>query len=276
MKSPYFSFLFLLAFAACNSSADSAQTANADDASNANPGKALVREMVAAMGGLDKWHSLQDIEYTYTYRNPATGRQDVSTERYVYDGELSWARYTEHTQSLMPDQPGEVIQGFDGETAWLTYKDSLMTEPQYVNRAMFSRKTNFYWLNMMYKLLDPGVHYEQMEDQTLRGNNYHRVKITFGDNVGDAQDIYLLYINPDTKLVDYFLFTVMAYGRSEPLLTEVTYETIDGLKFPAMRRYAPADWEGTVAADANWMEAIVRDIKTNSGFETAMFDPPAS
>lgn len=272
MKLPIFTLLILFFITACKPGKGDRSTAGQQVSDD--PAKVLVQEMVTAMGGLDNWKALSGIEYTYIYRNPKTGKQDVSLERYVYDRELSWARYTEHTQSLMPDQPGEVIQGFDGETAWLTHEGQLMTEPQYVNRAMFSRKTNFYWLNMMYKLLDPGVNYELLSDQTLYGKNYRRVKITFGENVGDAQDIYLLYINPETKLVDYFLFTVMAFNRREPLLTEVRYETVGSLKFPAVRRYAPSNWEGEVVEDANWMEAIAQDIKLDPGIDTDIFEQP--
>lgn len=239
-----------------------------------NPGSLLVQEVINKMGGLERWRALQDIEYTYTYRNPATGKQDVSLERYVYADELSWAKYQEHTQSLMPEEAGEIIQGFDGDTAWITLEGQLLTEQPYIDRAHFSRKTNFYWLNMMFKLLDPGVAHQLLEDQELYGHSYHRVKVTFGDHVGDVQDTYLLYVNPDTKLVDYFLFTVMAFGRSEPLLTRVEYGQVDGLMFPVSRRYAPSNWDGQVAEAANWMEALSADFKINSGFSTAMFQQP--
>ncbi|MCB0629313.1 MAG: DUF6503 family protein [Saprospiraceae bacterium] len=267
---PILLLALLSSLIACRPAASTdAGTMNTD-----NPATALVQEMIQTMGGLDRWHALQDLEYTYTYRNPASGKQDVSLERYVYDGELSWARYDEHSQSLMPEQAGEIIQGFDGQNAWMTYEGELMTDPQYTNRAMFSRKTNFYWLNMMYKLLDPGVQHEMLEDQDRNGTTYHRVKVTFGDSVGDAQDTYVLYINPQTKLVDYFLFTVMAFNRSAPLFMEVKYGEVDGLKFPVERRYAPSDWEGNVNEGANWMEALSGDIKLNTGIDHSIFRKP--
>lgn len=261
---------FLLCIFACGPENTEGTANTGSDA----PATALVQEMVAAMGGLERWRALKDLEYTYTYRNPATGKQDVSLERYVYDGELSWARYMEHTQGLMPEQEGEVVQAFDGETPWQTYERELMTDPKIADQVIFRRKTNFYWLNMMYKLLDPGTNYTLLEDQEKNGTIYRRVKVTFGEDVGDAQDTYLLYINPDTKLVDYFLFTVMAYDRTAPLFTEVKYGEVDGLKFPVERRYAPADWEGNVSEGANWIEALSSDIKLNTGIDREIFRKP--
>ena len=35
--------------------------------------------------------------------------------------------------------------------------------------------------------------------------------------MGDAQDTWLLYINPYTRLVERFLYTVMDRGRANPL-----------------------------------------------------------
>ena len=262
--------------AACQNPPQQEKAINSENKSTTteNPAARLIGEMVAASGGLERYQQLKDVEYTYTYRDVATGKQDISLERYVYEGELSWAKYTEHTQGVFPEQPKEVLQGYDGRSAWVSLNGELLSDPQAIGMARFLRKTNFYWLNMMYKLLDPGTQYEQKADRTVKGIDYKVVEVSFGADVGDAQDTYLLYLNPETKLVDQFLFTVMEFNHAEPLLMEVKYEKVNGLQWPTYRRYAQSNWEGVLVEDATWTEEISQNLRFDNGFETAMFVPP--
>lgn len=236
-----------------------------------NPGAKMVKEMIDALGGLEAYYQLQDVEYTYYYRNPESGQEDVSLERYIYDGEKSWAEYTKHDYRMMPDKEGVVIQSYDGKNTWVTLNGEKVEVPKIVKMADFNRKTNFYWLNMFPKLLDPGTRFEKKENRMMNDINYEMVEVSFGENIGDAQDKYLLYINPETKLVDQFLFTVMDFGRAEPLLMEVKYEEVSGIKWPTYRRYAPANWEGELAEDYVWIEEISENLKFNNGFDESLF-----
>lgn len=275
-----FAFLVftLLAVYACGPA--TTETTQTDEASvpeetvkeiPSNPAEALIHEMVEASGGIDKYRTLKDVEYEYTYHTLKDGKKDVSIERYIYDGEKSWAKYTTHEVFVFPGQEGEAIQGYNGKESWVTFNGERITEPQVAKLADFARKTNFYWLNMMYKLMDPGTNYELLEDVEMNDTKYKRVKITYGENVGDAQDIYLLYINPETKLVDQFLFTVMDFGMANPLLMEVKYEEVAGLKWTTYRRYTQSDWDGNIPEGAIWTEEISKNLKFNTGVDESIF-----
>ncbi|MCG8608375.1 hypothetical protein MJD09_25735 [bacterium] len=237
-----------------------------------NP-KSYVETMVDAVGGRDKFYALRDVEYEYTYRSK--GKEDISIERYAFDGELSWAKFAKREAVLLPDVKGEIIQGYDGHVSWATLDGKLMEDPQALRLTDFLRKTNYYWFTMMFKLLDPGVNYAHKGTKTVDGIDYDLIEVTFNDGIGDAQDIYLLYINPETRLVDQFLFTVMDFGRKDPLLMKVEYEEVEGVKLPAKRRYVPANWEGVLAEDQEWTEEISTNIKFNNGFQKAMFGKPS-
>ena len=71
LKKRFFTFIFtahiLLIGLAC-------QRKQIDPAENP---KGLVEEMVAAIGGIDKLHSLKDVEYTYTYQDLTTEQKDL-------------------------------------------------------------------------------------------------------------------------------------------------------------------------------------------------------
>lgn len=232
--------------------------------------KALILEMIEASGGVDKFYALKDVEYTYTYRDNGSGKSDISTERYIFDGELSWASYKVHEKFVLPGKKGEVVQAFDGKTTWTTLDGKDVTDLQAVKLADFLRKTNYYWFAMMFKLADPGIIYSYEGQREVNGIQYDIVKIGYEAGIGDVQDFYVCYINPETKLIDQFLFTVMDFGKKDPYLMEVKYETVDGLKLPVNRRYAPANWDGKILKDV-WVDEISENIKFNNGFDRSMF-----
>jgi hypothetical protein len=237
--------------------------------------RALIEEMSQAVGGMEKLRSLRDVEYKYTYRDKKTGKADISTERYVFNGELSWAQYLSHDYRVFPNKRGTVIQGYNGRESWVALDGKLISDPQAVKMAGFNRKTNFYWFAMMFKLLDPGVTYKYEGTRKVTGKTYDLVKIGFESGVGAAQDTYLLYLNRDTHLVDQFLFTVMDFGIRDPLLMKVTYKEFNGLKLPVYRTYIASSWQGEIKGDS-WTEEIMEEIKFNNGFELSLFNKPAS
>ncbi|CAM2005237.1 DUF6503 family protein [Acanthopleuribacter pedis] len=230
--------------------------------------KAWIDKVVARVGGMDGLHRLKDVQYTYIYQLP-NGKQDVSIERYIFDGEASWAEYTKG-DATMPETKGKVVQGYDGKTAWATIDGQLSSDEKVVKRADFLRKTNYYWFAMMHKLGDPGLQYKSKGTKTLEGIPYQLVEVGFENGVGDVQDTYLLYINPFTHLVDQFLFTVMDFDRKEPLLMRVDYETFEGVTLPTMRRYIPSNWEAEPQGDG-WVLEVMQDITFNNGFKKTDF-----
>ncbi len=239
-----------------------------------NP-RALIEALVKAVGGKDKFYALKDVEYQYTFLDHSDGKRDVSIERYVFDGELSWCKYLVREKYAFPQLEGEIISGYNGKESWATVNGQLMaTDPQSYKLIDFTRKTSYYWFAMMFKLLDPGIVYTYKGTRSVNGIEYDLVEITFEPGVGDVQDTYLLYINPKTHLVDQFLFTVLDFGVSEPFLMKVEYEEVAGLKLPTKRKYAPADWEGNIKQDV-WAEEISENIKFNNGFSREMFEKPA-
>lgn len=238
----------------------------------AQEARTLVEKMTDAVGGKDTFYSLGDVEYTYTYHDQVNDKKDVSLERYLFDGELSWAQFSVREKFAHPNIEGTIIQGYDGENFWTTINGVSSEDEQIVGFSRFLRKTNYYWFSMFFKLLDDGINYEKLDSQNVNGIEYHRVKITFGENVGDASDIYVLFINPETYLVDQFLFTVKAFNITDPLLMEVKYTEVDGVKLPTWRRYAPSNWDAETLKE-EWTAEISEKVTFGNGFTRADFQP---
>jgi hypothetical protein len=236
--------------------------------------KALVMKVVEEAGGVDALHERKDVEYTYLYRRAGTATVDLSLERYVFDGEKSWALYRLH-EGLHTSGPGPVVQGYDGSSTWQTVAGVRSKDPKSLARADFLRKTNFYWFAMTFKLLDPGVRYTYEGKKKVDATMYETVKIGFDEGVGDVSDTYVLYINPENWRVDQFLFTVLDFGKTDPFLMKVEYERIDGVLLPVKRRYAPSSWSGEVSDSAQWTDEVSIGVRFNNGFDDSLFEAPA-
>ena len=235
--------------------------------------RSLIVIMVSEVGDINDLKSLKDVEYVLTYRDNSTGREDVSVERYIFDGELSYGKYKKHELYVLPDKNGKVVQGYNGRESWVTLDGTLMDDPEALKLADFTRKTNIYWFCMMPKLLDPGVNYSYEGKRKVDGIDYELVMITFGDDVGDTSDKYLLYINPETHLVDQFLFTVMAFDIKDPYLMKVEYEEVSGINLPVRKKLTKSNWKGEILEET-WTEETMTDIKFNNGFNKSDFNKP--
>ena len=238
--------------------------------------EAQIQRMLTAMGGKDRLRTLRDVEYRYTYRRVGEGTEDVSLERYIFDGELSWARYDKHEVFVMPGTAGSVTSSFDGETTVSNHGGKPVADEQAAGVLSFLRKTNYYWFCMFFKLADPGVNLKSLGKRTANHIEYDIVQVSFGDDIGDSpDDRYVLYLNPYTHLVDMFLFNVTAFGIETPLLMQVKYTMVDGTLLPVWRMYRPAKTWDTheVVADGPVVLELSEDVRFNNGFRPRDFAP---
>ncbi|GJM36550.1 MAG: hypothetical protein DHS20C18_55510 [Saprospiraceae bacterium] len=245
------------------------ETQSAPNVEFQNKGHELVYKMTQKVGDYQKLLDKKDVVYTYTYTTPDS-KADISIEKYIFDGELSYAAYQQHERTL-PEMEGLIEQGYDGHTYWCKHNGKSVEDKEVMNRAIFSRGTNFYWFAMFQKLLDPGLNYEYIKQETVDGHLYDIVKISFNTNEGEASDIYQLYINQKTSLVDQFLFTVDYFNVSEPFLMKVEYEEVEGVLIPTKRAYTKANWEGETLNE-NWIQVRWTDIKFNNGLSKKAFE----
>ena len=210
-----------------------------------NKGHEIVYKMGQKVGDYQKLLAQENVLYTYTYTTP-DGKSDISREKYIFNGELSYGKYLKHERTL-PNLVGEIEQGYDGEGFWLKHKGEIITDETALKRVAFNRPTNYYWFTMMQKILNPKLNYEHLGDTAIAYQHYDIVKITFNSNNDKPTDIYQLYINKETQLVDQFLFTVADFGMMEtPNLMQLEYEEIDGLLIPTKRKYKKSTWAASV------------------------------
>ncbi|NRD24041.1 hypothetical protein HNV10_12345 [Winogradskyella litoriviva] len=273
MKANIFTLILCVVLASCNDTKKPTSTApeivKTETMSFDNKGHELVYNLTKKTGNYQTLLNKKDVVYTYTYKTP-DGKTDSSTEKYIFNGELSYGAYNQHERTL-PNLKGVLEQGWDGNQYWLKHNGNVLNNEAYLKRVAFNRPTNFYWFAMFQKLLDPGLTYEYLGEKTINGKDYEIVKISFISETDKPTDIYQLYINKETNLVDQFLFTVADFGKMEiPFLMQMEYENIDGILIPTKRKYKPSNWEAEVT-DQPWINVNWTDIKFNNGLKPEDF-----
>lgn len=233
----------------------------------------LIKAMEKAMGSWKKMYKLKDVQFTYNYEYPGQNKKDLSIEKYIFEGEHSWAKYMTHQINVMPDKGGEVIQSLIGNDITVSHDGKMMDDPQSKGLGTFLRKANYYWFTMMYKLSDPGVKLSTNGTETMDGTLYQKVRVDFNaDEVGKKEnDIYILYINSKTKLVDQFYFSLPAQGVNQPvILMKVDYKTMNGVKVPYKRSIFQPNAEGQYGSEPNLVQTS-SNIKFKNGFKPSDF-----
>ena len=175
--------------------------------------------------------------YTYTYRVP-DGKTDVSTEKYIFDGELSYGEYKQHQRTL-PHLEGTMEQGFNGQEFWLKLNGETITDTTALKRVAFARPTNFYWFTMMYKLKDPGTNYKYLGTEQVGDITYDKVSLKYDADITkkEKNDEYILFFNQDTHLIDQFYFSLPDWGIEKPILKmTLVYEKVDGILVSTVRK----------------------------------------
>ncbi|WP_299185886.1 DUF6503 family protein [uncultured Aquimarina sp.] len=229
--------------------------------------KTIINAIAEASGGWDNIWNLKDVEYTYTYQQ-ADGKKDVSLERYIFDGEYSWGKYTTHQVNVLPEGEQTIVQNFSKGTASVSMDGKPMTDEKMIGTSDFLRQVNYYWFMMNFKIGDPGTIYEYKGQETINGKIYDKVSVAYDpQKTGkEANDAYILYVNQETKLIDQFYFSLPAWGINETvLLMKVTYTEIDGIQVSTHRyAYIPNE-KGEYPKEPSLSE-ISTNLKFNNGF----------
>jgi len=232
--------------------------------STENP-KSMLIEASKILGGFDTLKKLNDVSFTYNYVSP-DGKKDVSVEKYIFQDEISWAKYTTHEINVAPNAEGDVVQFFDGKSATTHIAGEPNTDPQNVGTSQFLRQANYMWFTMMHKLTDPGTIHEYLGQEELNGVKFDKVLITYDAKaVGkEVNDTYIVYINPETKIIEQFKFSLPAFKVDAPvLLAKCTYTDFKGVKIITKREMFSPTKDGEYTP---MVTQTLEDIKFNNGY----------
>ncbi len=270
----------LFALVSCGQKAKKTETAETtakvisnEPVYDTNEPKTILKSIAHAHGGWNDLWKKGDVEYTYDYRYPSTGQADISTERYIFSSEASYGKYAQHQINVMPDKEGEVIQCFDGKETVVLVNGEKSENEELIGTSDFLRRANYYWFTMPYKLNNEGTVAKYLGVESHNDINYDKVEVTYDSEITgkEQNDKYILYVNPVTKLVDKFYFSLPFLGVEEPvIIAHYEYEDIDGQLVSTKRSYFMPGEDG-YAEEPNIVQTL-SNIKFGNGFteETLM------
>jgi hypothetical protein len=230
----------------------------------------LLDAMVAVNGGYDALSAKKDVQFNYVYDNFEKGK-DVSTERFIFDGEHSWASYKQHDINVLPGTKGTAIQTLVDNKPTITLNGKAITDPAAIGGTVFLRKVNTYWFAMMYKLKNPGTNYKYLGTEKVGAITYDKVSLTYDSEhtKKEQNDEYILYFNPETHLVDQFFFSLPAWKINKPILKmTIKYEVIDGIYVTTVRKGFMPNKDGGFSPIGVF---TFSDVKFNNGFKKEDF-----
>lgn len=231
-----------------------------------NP-NSILAALEAAHGGWNHLRAKKDVTYHYEYTVPE-GEADISTERYIFDDEISFGHYTRHEINTLPTENGIVTHLFDGEKTAITLNGDTIEKERTIAIAEFVRRANYFWFVMPYKLNDPGTISKYLGTEVYNDITYTKLEVTYDANItGKTEnDIYILYVNPETQLIDRFYFSLPFVGIKAPvIMADYEYEGIEGQKLATKRNYYLPKADGTYDTVPGISQRL-SNIKFNNGF----------
>lgn len=213
----------------------------------------IAEKTVEAMGGSEAWAGTRFIRFNFFgfrthHWDRHTGRHRL--EGQTREGQVYVVLHNINSREGKAWLDGKLLEGEDAKT-WL-------------ERAYGAWINDTYWLVMPYKLLDPGVHLAYDGEETLDGQVYDKLKLTF-DSVGlTPGDTYWAYINRDTGLMDRWAYFLQDWeeGREPTQWQWLDWATYGKIKLSTKRLNAADDREAPLG------DLAVFDDLPDSAFES--------
>ncbi len=197
----------------------------------------LAHEVIDAMGGDSAWGD-RSWSLAFDFVVEAKGKEmsryshqwNRATGEYIVGGRTREGKAWQVEFSNIYEKQGRAT--IDGEPV----PDTTLSRILSMAYARFINDT--YWMLMPVKMLDPGVMLERRADTTIGGVRYNVLLLSFR-NVGlTPGDRYLVFINPQTKLVERWHYMLESgreadylwtdYRRFDPVVISLKRESPDG------------------------------------------------
>lgn len=187
-----------------------------DPAKSDNAALVLADKVVGAHGGLDAWAAVRYL--VFTFRVEKDGK--VVAERKHYWDRVGARHRVEGT--TMDGQPFVVLTDLarNRGSAYIAGQRLKGEEAQkYLENGYALWVNDTYWLVMPFKLKDPGVVLSKADPERVGEITYDRFRVSF-EGVGlTPKDLYWIYVNPETRRMDFWSF-VLGGGSESPTLVE--------------------------------------------------------
>jgi len=107
----------------------------------------------------------------------------------------------------------------------------------------YARSVNsvHYFSVLPYGLNDPAVNKTYVNKVTIKGGQYHKIKVTFNQTGGgeDFEDVFVYYVNAETFTIDYFSYLYYVDGGGKRFREAYNERYINGIRILDYNNYKP-------------------------------------
>lgn len=120
-------------------------------------------------------------------------------------------------------------------------EESVIVEDTMANKYTNSINSVNYFVLLPFGLNDEAVNKAYLGETLIKGNLYHKVKVTFNEEGGgdDFDDIYVYWINNETKKVDYLAYSYHVNGGGMRFREAYNERYVNGLRIVDYNNYKP-------------------------------------
>jgi hypothetical protein len=109
------------------------------------------------------------------------------------------------------------------------------------NKYKNSVNSVHYFVQLPYGLGSPAVNKKLLGQDSIRGKNYHEIKVTFDERGGgeDHQDVYVYWVETENFTVDYLAYSYHVEDGGIRFREAFNPRKINGIRFVDYRNFAP-------------------------------------
>ena len=197
--------------------------------SNSDPkAQEIVDKAILAHGG----KNYENLNLAFDFR----GRHYTATRK---EGQYTYTR-------AFTDSTGQV-QDFLSNEGFRREINGRPVDLPAERKQAFTNSVNsvIYFALLPFGLNDPAVQKAYLGEINLRGQPYHKIKITFAPDGGgvDHEDEFIYYIHQKTFLMDYFAYSYQTEGGGLRFRQAYNPQVVGGIRFQQYINYEPPQKE---------------------------------
>ncbi len=198
-----------------------------------SPTASIINDCIEAHGG----EAYKDAYFTYTFRDKS----------YVYDynhGQYQYERITVHEKGNVAR---DVLTN-EGFKRTIDGKEVSLTDKK-IKAYSNSVNSVHYFAFLPFFLNDASVQKELLGEETIKGQLYNKVKVTFEEEGGgaDFEDVYMYWIHKDNHTMDYLAYSYHTGDGGVRFRVAYNPRVIGGIRFQDYVNYKHDDANTPVA-----------------------------
>lgn len=218
----YFLVISVFVLTACKNEGDSANEML--DESEPTEAEVIVNQAIDAHGGDNYAYA----HYQFTFR-------DRDYTFHNNDDQFEYTRiYRPHPDTTITD-----IMDNDHFSRLINGSETAVSQ-EMAGKYQESINSVIYFATLPHKLQDASVNKSYLGADTIQGNIYDVVRVTFDKEGGgkDFQDEYMYWFDQESHFMDFLAYNYQTNGGGARLRVAYNQRTVDGIRFQDYENYA--------------------------------------